>query len=187
MLAGIRHTAVLVLGCVLVTLALAACGDTPEPTPDIEATVQSRLNEERATEATVEARAQTMAKAMVEATAQAAPTAMPLPPTPTPTQTPMPLATKSPRAKSSFVIAVENHPHMFHSNDFVTRLTAHYLNPILVSQVVTTLNGVEGMVHPSVATVGQRSIDATLSRVRMTTNRVYLADHSNINIVFSGR
>jgi len=52
------------------------------PTPNIEATVQARLAEERAAEATVEAKAQAMAKAMVEATAEAAPTATPVPSTP---------------------------------------------------------------------------------------------------------
>ena len=73
MVTGIRHTAVLVLGCVLLALALSACGGTPQPTPaptpDIEATVEARVEtrvaEERAeaTEATVEA--------VVEATVQA--------------------------------------------------------------------------------------------------------------------
>ena len=62
---GMRHKAVLVLGCVLLTLALASCGGTPEstpaPTPDIEAVVQARLKEERAAEATVEAKAQAVA------------------------------------------------------------------------------------------------------------------------------
>ena len=73
--AGMRYTVELVLGCVLVAVALAACGDTPKPTPDIEATVQARLNEERAVEATVEA--------MVEL-AKAAPTI----PAPAPTRKP---------------------------------------------------------------------------------------------------
>jgi len=40
MLAGMRHTTILVLWFVLVALALAACGGTPDstpaPTPDIE-------------------------------------------------------------------------------------------------------------------------------------------------------
>ena len=35
MLTGIRHTAVLVLGCLLLALALAACGGTPEPAPAV--------------------------------------------------------------------------------------------------------------------------------------------------------
>ena len=89
---GIRHTAVLILGCVLLAVALAACGggpestlapavvSTPAPTPDIEATVQARLSKERSAEA--------MAKAMVEATAQAVPTATPIPPSSTPTSVP---------------------------------------------------------------------------------------------------
>ena len=92
-----RHTAVLVLECVLLAVVMAACGGeapvptpvlTSAPTPDVEATAQARLKEERATEATVEARAQTMAKAMVETTAQAVPTATPIPPSSTPTSVP---------------------------------------------------------------------------------------------------
>ena len=62
MLARMRHSTVLLLGCVLLALALAACGDTLEPTPDIEAIVQARLNEERAAESTAEARVE-LAKA----------------------------------------------------------------------------------------------------------------------------
>ena len=72
MLAEMRHTAVLVLGCLLVTLTLASCGGSPSE-GEIEATVEARLNEERVAEVTVEAKAQTMAKAMVEATVQAGP------------------------------------------------------------------------------------------------------------------
>ena len=45
----IRHTVVLVLGCVLLAVVMA-CGGTPEPAVDIEATVQARLTEERAIE-----------------------------------------------------------------------------------------------------------------------------------------
>ena len=50
MLVGMRHTAVLVLGLVQVALVMA-CGDPastptgvsiPEPTPDIEATVEAK-------------------------------------------------------------------------------------------------------------------------------------------------
>ena len=59
---GMRHKAVLVLGFALGTLVVA-CGGT-QPLPDIEATVQARLTEERAIEATVEAKAQAMAKAI---------------------------------------------------------------------------------------------------------------------------
>ena len=63
MLSGMRHTAVLVLGCLLLAVVIA-CGGTPEPAVDVEATVQARLKEERAAEATVEAKAQAMAKAI---------------------------------------------------------------------------------------------------------------------------
>ena len=56
-----KHTAVLVLGCVAVALVVA-CGGTSQPAPaptlDVEATVQARLKKERVIEATVEAKAQ---------------------------------------------------------------------------------------------------------------------------------
>jgi hypothetical protein len=123
-----KHMAVLVLGCLLVMLALAACGggtpkptpapavvSTPAPTPDIEATVEARLNEERAIEATVEARAQATVKAMVEATAQAVPKATPVPlsPTSTPSLTPTQTLTVTPVSPSSTPTLA---PNMFIGN-----------------------------------------------------------------------
>ena len=80
---GIRHKTAFALVWVLIILCVAACGgtpqptsitvrtSTPQPTPNVEATVHASLVEERAAEATVEARIQTAAKAIVEATAQA--------------------------------------------------------------------------------------------------------------------
>jgi len=52
MLASIRHKALLVLGIALLAVVMAACDggapmSSPEPTPDIEATVEARLKEER--------------------------------------------------------------------------------------------------------------------------------------------
>ena len=92
---SIRHITVLVLGCVLLTLALSACGRGPSEV-DIEATVVARIEEKQAEDAALEAKAQAMAKAMVEATAQAVPTATSAAPTPTPTHTPTPSATPIP-------------------------------------------------------------------------------------------
>ena len=103
MLGEMRHKAAIALGCVLLAVALAACGGTPEPTPGIEATVQARLNEERAAEATTEARDE-LAKAdatipapaptrkpdLPTATARPSPTSTPVPSTRTPTPTPVP-------------------------------------------------------------------------------------------------
>jgi len=86
---GMRHQAVLVLGFVLLA-PMMACGDTPEPLPEIDATLAARVVEERVAEATVEAKLQAMAKTIVEATAQAVPTATPVPPSPTPTPIPVP-------------------------------------------------------------------------------------------------
>ena len=84
---GMRYQTVLVLGFVLLA-PMMACGDTPEPLSEIDATVAARVVEERVAEATVEARAQVLAKAMVEATAQAVPTATPISPSPTPIPVP---------------------------------------------------------------------------------------------------
>ena len=75
MLTGIRHTVVLLLGCLLLTLALAACGGGPSE-GEIEATVVARIEEKQAEDAALEAKVGDM----VEATAQAAPTATQVPP-----------------------------------------------------------------------------------------------------------
>ena len=73
MLVGMRHTAVLLLGFVLLALVMA-CGDPattptgvsiPAPTPDIEATVEARLQEKQAEDAALEAKVQAMEKAIV--------------------------------------------------------------------------------------------------------------------------
>jgi len=78
---------------------LVACADS-QPLPDIDATVEARVTEERDIDATVEARAKAIAKAMIEATVEAraqarakamveaAPIAKPVPPTATPTLVP---------------------------------------------------------------------------------------------------
>jgi len=52
---------------------LAACGEGSQPLPDIEATVEARLNEERAADATTKAKAQDMTKDIARVTAQTAP------------------------------------------------------------------------------------------------------------------
>ena len=84
---GMRHQAVLVLGFVLLA-PMMACGDTLDPLSEIDATVATKVVEERVAEATVEAKLQAMAKTIVEATAQAVPTATPIPPSPTPIPVP---------------------------------------------------------------------------------------------------
>jgi len=79
---GMRYQTVLVLGFVLLA-PMMACGDTPEPLSEIDATVAAKVVEERVAEATVEAKLQAMAETIVEATAQAVPTATPISPSPT--------------------------------------------------------------------------------------------------------
>ena len=89
------------LAAVTVVTTSACAGDFPEPTPNIEATVDARVKQERAVDATVEARvaqeravdATAEAKAKVEASLQA-PTIDT--PTPAPTATPTPVPTDTP-------------------------------------------------------------------------------------------
>jgi len=76
---GMRHQAVLVLGFVLLA-PMMACGDTLEPLSEIDATVATKVVEERVAETKLQA----MAKTIVKVTAQAVPTATPIPPTPIP-------------------------------------------------------------------------------------------------------
>ena len=86
----IRHTAVLLLGLVLVAVA---CGGTePEPLPDIDATVEARVQEQRDLDAAIDARVQEQlaADAAKEATAEAMVSPDPVP---TAIATPEPVAT----------------------------------------------------------------------------------------------
>ena len=114
-----QFKSVIVLLAAVMVVATAACAGAPAaPTPNIEATVDARVKQERAVDATVEARlaqeravdATAEAKAKVEASLQAPttdtptllPTATPTPvptatPTPVPTSTPRPLPTATPR------------------------------------------------------------------------------------------
>ena len=64
-------------------LAVSACGDS-QPLPDIEATVEARLEEERSAAVTTEATAHAVAKVTVVPTAQIMATAIPVIPSPTP-------------------------------------------------------------------------------------------------------
>ena len=73
---GMRHITVLVLGCVLLTLALPACSRGSSEV-DIGATVVTRFEEKQAGDTALESDAQAKANAIVEATAQAAPVAVP--------------------------------------------------------------------------------------------------------------
>ena len=99
-----RFKSVIVLLVTVMVVATAACaGDPPVPTPNIEATVDARVKQERAVDATVEARvaqerpvdATEEAKGKVEASFQAPTTDTPMlvptaTPTPAPTDTPIP-------------------------------------------------------------------------------------------------
>ena len=65
-----KYKAVLALVYALVALSVSTCGGTPqsipEPIPDIGATAQARLKEEREAEATVEANAQVIEGSVIE-------------------------------------------------------------------------------------------------------------------------
>jgi serine protease DegQ len=119
---GVKHTVVLVLGCVLFAVALVACGGGPSEA-EIEATVESRIEEKQAEDAALEAKAQAMAKAMVEATDEAAPT-------PTLTHTPTPTSTNTAVPPTSTPVATT-----LSTSELVERVKAS------VVLIVTELSG----------------------------------------------
>lgn len=90
----------------LFVIALGGCAESPQPSPDIEATVESRVVEALNIQATVESKAEALAEKIVEATAQAydqnidatstpIPSATPVIDEPTPTPTPIPAQSTS--------------------------------------------------------------------------------------------
>jgi hypothetical protein len=96
------------------------------------------------------------------------------------------LASKGPSAQATFVVPVEGHPHMLHINKRFARRAAHHLNGVLVTQEVTTFNGIVGVVFPFVAPVCQRCIDATLGGVGVTPNGMDFTDNSGIGAISPG-
>ena len=65
------------------------------------------------------------------------------------------LALPAERADSQFSlgVSVEYHPHVLHRDDLRPRLAAHYLDGVLVREIVAALHRVVGMVFPCVAPV----------------------------------
>ena len=82
------------------------------------------------------------------------------------------LSAERPGTQPPIFVAAEGNAVVLHLDDFGTRLTAHDLNRILVSQVIGALHGIVGVVMPVVARVFERSIDAALGRVRVASNRM---------------
>ena len=98
-------------GLLFFLFVVNGCTETVSPTPDIEATVESRLIEEKNINASLEATAESMAKLMIEATSLAIPTATPTPeptvtPTPEPTVTPTPVASIGPPMNKAMFLSM---------------------------------------------------------------------------------
>ena len=98
-----------------------------------------------------------------------------------------PLPSKGARAETPLLIAVENHPHVLHIDDFLARLHAHDRNRVLVAEVVAALDGVVGVLFPVIAAVSERGVDAALGGVGVAANRVHLGHHSYVRAVFARR
>ncbi|MEI2716660.1 MAG: hypothetical protein V9E98_06655 [Candidatus Nanopelagicales bacterium] len=74
--------------------------------------------------------------------------------------------------------AVERQAHLLEVQDSVDGFLAHDLGGVLVDQVVTALDGVEGVPFPVVVLdVGERGAHAALSRAGVGARRVELGEH----------
>ena len=100
----------------------------------------------------------------------------------------LPLPAERARAKTTLVVSIEYDAHMLHRDDFVTGLAAHHGDGILVAQVVAALDGIEGMLAPVVASIGERGVDAALRRVGVAANRMHLRYDRDIRAcLYSGK
>jgi hypothetical protein len=75
------------------------------------------------------------------------------------------LTTESTSSKFAVFTSAENDTHSFEFNDSVTGFARHYFNGILISQEVTSLDGVISVTFPIIATVRQRSVNSALRSV----------------------
>ena len=67
------------------------------------------------------------------------------------------------------------------------RFAAHYLDGILIAEIVAALDSVEGVVSPIVSPVRQRRVDPALRRVRVAAHRMDLGDNGDIYTAVPGR
>ena len=74
---------------------------------------------------------------------------------------------------------------MFHLDDFGAGLAAHYLDGVLVAEVVGSLDGVVGMIAPIVACVFKGGVDSALGGVGMATDGVDLGYDGDIRAILA--
>ena len=116
------------LVAIVVGLMALACTATPaEPTPNIDATVEAKLSQERAVDATVEARINEAQSSTPTSSPPPTPTPSPTPPpTPTPSPTPAPTPTPSPTPAPT--------PHPWGSRVTYYGNTVYFLSPVTKSK-----------------------------------------------------
>ena len=82
---------------------------------------------------------------------------------------------------AAFRRAIEGQPHLLQVDDGIDGLLAHHLGGILVDQVVTALDGVEGVPLPVVfLDVGKSRAHAPLRRAGVTARRVELGEDRGV-------
>ena len=96
------------------------------------------------------------------------------------------LAAEGAGAEATFVVPVEDDAHVLQVDEFRPRLGAHILDGVLVAQVIAALDGVEGVVFPAVAAVGQGGVDAPLGGVGVAADGVNLADDGHVGPALMG-
>ncbi len=88
------------------------------------------------------------------------------------------VATEAPLVDAALGRAVERQPHLLQVEDRVDGLAAHHLGGVLVDQVVTALDGVEGVPLPVVLLdVREGGAHAALRRAGVRPRRVELGEH----------
>ena len=97
------------------------------------------------------------------------------------------LASERADAQPALVVTVEDHSHVLHGDDLVSRLAAHYLNGVLIGQIVAALDGVVCVVLPVVAAVAQSGVDAPLGGVGVASHGVYLRHDRHVHAILAGR
>ena len=98
----------------------------------------------------------------------------------------MTLSAEGPGGELPFLISAEDHTHVLHGDDLMLRLTGQDFDCVLVGQVIAALDGLEGVVFPRIASVGQGGVDASLSGVGVASYGVYLRYDGHVHAVLAG-
>ena len=84
------------------------------------------------------------------------------------------LSAEASGTESAIVAAAEDDAHALKFDHRIASLTRHYLDRVLIGEIVAAFDRVQRVAFPVVATVGKRRVDTALGSIRVAPDWVHL-------------